>query len=849
VNILLDAVDVVKESQLDDVQKIRSVFDRALLNSTWDTFGIPRTCCEGLRPMKVTTRAYFHFLLPVMLVCCCEKSMWGQADSSDQMRYQVVYDDDRTIEGAAIEKDHFFAHGRSDAHLDGQPIFLPDNQVRLIRNRRTVISTVGTYIEFMNGDILPGQVVGIGVARPGRNMPDYLRVRLSPPLTNHTGKNASLINVQAERVARVVTRTPAGGSGKPGSIRLKSGPYFEFKAMRWQADKILTLTSDGDRTIPIQDVAELHQSIGERMRLMMSGRTEIGFDSPGHQVVFQAINGARLTTREERMVRSKNSRTIIQPSWALDSIMLAPEDIAEVLFLRQNEFPLASLPAETLATKNVFGKWNWTRNRNVRGGRLDSGDRDSPIGVGMSAYTAVAFHLPAGAESFTSWVGLDRAAGDGGCAVASVHLNDLKSEPAWRSGFLQGGKSSVSVGPLSVKNQQRLVLVADYGHKGRPQGADPFDIRDEVNWINSIVEVKPPASAHPELQELFPFLTEWTMSQEDRARLRPVQAWNSNEGRWVYTLKLPSTASADQTQPTVFNTPGVHYEYFEDYREAVLPDFDKMKPTGSGTSPSIFLAIPNLKTNYIAIRFNSTLVVTRDGIYEFFLKSDDGSKLYVNDELVIANDGQHGPIEKQGRVALKKGGVPIKVEYFNSAGPQHLDLVWKGPGRPRKTIGSESFDLSETPPVADLNLSGDYTALEPITLNRTLSAKSPNAWLSLYAGKNNEGIGDYEIEVRVDGSIIPAIAAKQIDTKQLQPMQTTGGVWRLGNRAGQTINIQIQIKPSGYPGIEMPALYLSQLETGPDSRRLVDRSIDKDLLGRWRLRGARSNMKKSYYTG
>ena len=80
-------------------------------------------------------------------------------------------------------------------------------------------------------------------------------------------------------------------------------------------------------------------------------------------------------------------------------------------------------------------------------------------------------------------------------------------------------------------------------------------------------------------------------------------------------------------------------------------------------------------------------------------------------------------------------------------------------------------------------------------------------------------------------------------------MQFTGGVWHLGSYAGRTINLQVLIKLLGYSGYPIPTLHIDQLETGPKPERETDRSIAKDLLGRWRLRGARSTIKKSYHNG
>ncbi|MEE2705565.1 MAG: PA14 domain-containing protein [Planctomycetota bacterium] len=803
--------------------------------------------------MKRNMRFYFHISLTVILLACCfEKSLSGQGNSPHQLPYQVVYSDGRTIEGAQIQRDHFFAHGQSNTRLDDQLVFQPNKNVRLIRNRQKRILREGPYIEFVNGDILPGQVESVGVANSGRNMPDYLQVRLSAPLKNHGGPNDSLINVRAEHVARLVTRMPENGSAKSGYIWFKSGKSIVARSIRWRPDEVQVLTNEGLQAIPIHDVAQLHRPIKERIRWMLAGKTEIGLDSLGHQVMFRTVNGAWLTTWEAKMVRHSSPGTVIQPSWALDSIMLAPEDIVEVLFLRPNEISLAALPAETLVKKNHFEKWKWARNRNARGGRLDSGDRDSPIGVGMHAYTAVAFYLPPDAQSFSSWLGLDRRVGDGGCVRASVHVNDLKGEPVWQSDFLQGGDPSVRVGPLSVNDQKRLVLVADFGHQGRPRGADPFDIRDEVDWIDSIIETRPTDTVLPELEEIFPFLRGWTLSEKDRERLSPTQIWIPDEGRWVHALKcpaLPAAENADQKREPLLGKAGVHYEYYGDYRGVKLPDFDGLRPIRHGIHPTITDKIPNLKGLGAVLRFRTTLVVPRDGFYEFYLKSDDGSRLYVNGKLLIDNDGKHPPTEKQGRVALRKGGAPIEVEYFDTGGMRHLSLDWMGPGFARQTIQPESFDLARILPWGSANGIAEYTALEPITLSRSVQVTSPNAWLYMAAGRGNDGIGEYDLEVRLDGKPIPERNGRDLHTLHLPPTQSTGGVWHLGDHAGQTVHLQVVIKPLGYPGCSIPPLYVDQLETGPRPKQLVNRPIAKDVLGRWRLRGAESIIKKDYHTG
>ena len=111
---------------------------------------------------------------------------------------------------------------------------------------------------------------------------------------------------------------------------------------------------------------------------------------------------------------------------------------------------------------------------------------------------------------------------------------------------------------------------------------------------------------------------------------------------------------------------------------------------------------PEMRTvvENFAIRFRGKLVVETPGTYTFWLLSDDGSMLYINDNLVINNDGIHGVtpnkgkkdlsentqvswefsrrsiyMGKRGSIELAAGTHPFEVQYFQ--GPRYsIALQW-----------------------------------------------------------------------------------------------------------------------------------------------------------------------------
>lgn len=64
--------------------------------------------------------------------------------------------------------------------------------------------------------------------------------------------------------------------------------------------------------------------------------------------------------------------------------------------------------------------------------------------------------------------------------------------------------------------------------------------------------------------------------------------------------------------------------------------------------------------------FRGFVNVATDDIFKFYLKSDDGSRLYVDDQLVLDNDGVHAVFEASGFLPLKAGQHKLLIEYFQA---------------------------------------------------------------------------------------------------------------------------------------------------------------------------------------
>ncbi|WP_339715256.1 PA14 domain-containing protein [uncultured Kriegella sp.] len=125
---------------------------------------------------------------------------------------------------------------------------------------------------------------------------------------------------------------------------------------------------------------------------------------------------------------------------------------------------------------------------------------------------------------------------------------------------------------------------------------------------------------------------------------------------------------------------GLSYTYYEGNFTAV-PDFSSLSnPKKTGSVTELDPDKIGERLDHYAIQYKGYIEVPETGIYTFYLKSDDGSKLYIDDELVVDNDGSHNTSTKKGLKALKKGMHAVRIDYFEDFLGEELQLDYAGAG-------------------------------------------------------------------------------------------------------------------------------------------------------------------------
>jgi predicted alpha/beta superfamily hydrolase len=154
-----------------------------------------------------------------------------------------------------------------------------------------------------------------------------------------------------------------------------------------------------------------------------------------------------------------------------------------------------------------------------------------------------------------------------------------------------------------------------------------------------------------------------------------------------YIQKLSATTNL----PPLKN--GLKYFYYEGNWDK-LPDFKTLTPTKTGVAEN-FKSIRPGKNEFFGVNFSGFLDITKDDIYNFFLLSDDGSKLFIDNNEIINNDGLHGNLEVRNQVYLQKGKHSFSVLFFQKAGGMELILSYSSKEITKQVIPDSVYYYDE----------------------------------------------------------------------------------------------------------------------------------------------------------
>lgn len=204
---------------------------------------------------------------------------------------------------------------------------------------------------------------------------------------------------------------------------------------------------------------------------------------------------------------------------------------------------------------------------------------------------------------------------------------------------------------------------------------------------------------------------------------------------------------------------GLAYSYYEGDWSS-LPNFNSLTPKATGNTANVNLSMIKRNDNF-AVTYSGFLQIEKAGNYTFYLNSDDGSRLYINNKLVIDHNGLHAASEKSGSISLAAGSHPVRVEYFEKTGEQRISLLYSVSGVTKREVPPQMFGSAETAPTQpvsnNLNYNyyeGSWTSLPDFkALSPKASGKTGNVNLAIKKRNDNFGVVFYgKIEIDRAGS-------------------------------------------------------------------------------------------------
>lgn len=131
---------------------------------------------------------------------------------------------------------------------------------------------------------------------------------------------------------------------------------------------------------------------------------------------------------------------------------------------------------------------------------------------------------------------------------------------------------------------------------------------------------------------------------------------------------------------------GLICKYYEGNWDS-LPDFNALTPMKQINATQFDISVREDDDHY-GFLFDGLIQIPGDGIYTFYTASDDGSQLYIDDQLIVENDGLHGFEEAKGVIPLSEGLHRIRVTFFEKEGDDDLKIFYDGPDFERMSIPS-----------------------------------------------------------------------------------------------------------------------------------------------------------------
>jgi tripartite motif-containing protein 71 len=132
------------------------------------------------------------------------------------------------------------------------------------------------------------------------------------------------------------------------------------------------------------------------------------------------------------------------------------------------------------------------------------------------------------------------------------------------------------------------------------------------------------------------------------------------------------------------------------------------------------------QSEQLSVEWSGLFIPNVSGQHQFYFTTDDGVRVWVNEQLIIDSWHPQGPTEYSSAVNLTAGvAVPIRVEYFDRGGLRAAVLSWQPPGGEKGLIPPTNLFTGERASAGSIS----FTPAGQSYANGTSTTASGRAYL------------------------------------------------------------------------------------------------------------------------
>jgi len=195
----------------------------------------------------------------------------------------------------------------------------------------------------------------------------------------------------------------------------------------------------------------------------------------------------------------------------------------------------------------------------------------------------------------------------------------------------------------------------------------------------------------------------------------------------------PAATIPNSALTTPEGQPGISVEYFQGRNfdkaagKVVEPKVDQAWP-----GPPLTDFPPGLSSNNdFSTKWNGVVTMPEDGEYDIGAEGDDGVRVWLDNDLIVDDWGEHPMRWRYKRMTFQKGQqVAVRIEHFQGAGERGLRVAWKTPSALAEEAKMKSEDKVATylPPGEWY----DFWTNKKVEGNREISRSCPMNIVPLY---------------------------------------------------------------------------------------------------------------------